>query len=273
MKRTYRAIKLPSINDFTPRSLFALERASEAAARLTAVDIDAWERIAAVVSGSEADGDLKTNFTDEFVECVKLAEDELCLELWSRSGVPRYKGSRTRMEKVHFDNCSREIRTSLSEEARRYKGFGIALCYAASALRGTQTDFRLDDVFVTSGEPDYWEFPPSDEIDVSLEQLYLLLCKKGVPPLWRSIVSLMVVNFVHPFIDGNGRTSRVLFNTLLGTKEETYLPLKELQCVSRGGQLIKMKRAWLYGDWNPLMRLFCTYIDMVALVSSGLAIR
>lgn len=88
---------------------------------------------------------------------------------------------------------------SLSEEARHYKGFGSALCYTASALRGMQTDFRSDDVFVTSGEPDYWGFPPSDEIDVSPERLYLLLCKRGVPPLWRSIVSLMAVNFVHPF--------------------------------------------------------------------------
>jgi hypothetical protein len=74
-------------------------------------------------------------------------------------------------------------------------------------------------------------------------------------PLETSIVSLVFLGAIHPFADGNGRTSRVVFNTIAGSiKSKTYIPLYELSEHSRGGYILALREAQYNNKWRPIIR-------------------
>jgi len=71
---------------------------------------------------------------------------------------------------------------------------------------------------------------------------------------------------LHPFADGNGRLSRIVFNALLTTDgvRTPYVPLYELGRVSRGGFLIASRLAQYRGDWSALASFLTAAADIMA---------
>ncbi|HEX8534086.1 MAG TPA: Fic family protein [Allosphingosinicella sp.] len=62
----------------------------------------------------------------------------------------------------------------------------------------------------------------------------------------------------HPFLDGNGRTARVLFNVLaLGSRirDGFFFPIREIAKATFGEVEICLRRAEIFGDFCPFMRL------------------
>ena len=82
-----------------------------------------------------------------------------------------------------------------------------------------------------------------------------------------AVVEFVCVNSYHPFADGNGRCSRILFNSrlrALGLPENTYIPLKEMFWASFGGYEICLRQVELHGDWLPLLSYFADVIVICA---------
>lgn len=131
---------------------------------------------------------------------------------------------------------------------------------------------RTVPVFAVFKQVDYWNFPPFDVMDPQLRRLHGALVSKRSSPFFQAMLSLVGITFLHPILDGNGRTSRIVFNALIDT-DDAYIPLKDIQYLSKGGFTLKFKRAWLHGNWNPVVKFFCSSMDMAELVSKGRALR
>jgi hypothetical protein len=77
---------------------------------------------------------------------------------------------------------------------------------------------------------------------------------------------LALVNNAHAFVDGNGRLGRFLFNYCLhfsGMPATSYLPLKSLAALSRGGYEIRLREAELFGHWDGLVTYHCHAVRLV----------
>jgi hypothetical protein len=81
----------------------------------------------------------------------------------------------------------------------------------------------------------------------------------------RAVRALALLNNAHPFLDGNGRLGRALFNYCLhesGMPAACYVPLKTLAVVSHGGYEIRLREAELWGCWDGLLSYHCDAIDL-----------
>jgi hypothetical protein len=66
----------------------------------------------------------------------------------------------------------------------------------------------------------------------------------------------------HVFNDGNGRLARVVFNLLVAKSEQFYLPIYEIKEMSKGGYEIRLRRAEIFDDWNPICNFFDNCIKL-----------
>ena len=97
----------------------------------------------------------------------------------------------------------------------------------------------------------------------------------GWPPAVRAIATMAVLLNIHPFLDGNGRCARALFNVVLfdaisagGPCEprgseglalaflRNYVPLRDALAASDGGYEIRLREAETHGNWAPLIAYF-----------------
>ncbi|HEY0312314.1 MAG TPA: Fic family protein [Allosphingosinicella sp.] len=75
-------------------------------------------------------------------------------------------------------------------------------------------------------------------------------------PAFAAAAAMTVAAAIHPFMNGNGRMSRILFNQMLQESGLTrsYLPLYEIGLVTGGAWLLALRRAQQQGDWEHMMR-------------------
>lgn len=90
----------------------------------------------------------------------------------------------------------------------------------------------------------------------------------------RSFTATVAMNAIcnlHPFLNGNGRTSRVLFNLVVGTHRlpPLYVPLYTLSKISHGGFLIRLRQAQYHNDWHPLADFITNGLDLLYPVHSS----
>ena len=77
-------------------------------------------------------------------------------------------------------------------------------------------------------------------------------------PAVSAVVGFLAVLHAHPFPDGNGRTARTIFNTMLrtGLNSGHFMPLSLIAHLSQGGFILKIRRAMHGAEWIPLTRCF-----------------
>jgi hypothetical protein len=107
-------------------------------------------------------------------------------------------------------------------------------------------------------------YPPPMAVSPALEALgrFAEGCWRETP-LFAATVCLAGVAAIHPFVDGNGRTSRIVFNYVLRdalAAADFYLPIFEIAGLSRGGFIIRLRDAHYNGRWEPLLAYMCDSI-------------
>lgn len=78
-----------------------------------------------------------------------------------------------------------------------------------------------------------------------------------------ALVSMVSLTSIHPFSDGNGRVSRVLFNALFwkGEKYHPYISIGAISDISSGGFLLGVRSAQRRGDWSHLLHILSTTLS------------
>jgi hypothetical protein len=76
--------------------------------------------------------------------------------------------------------------------------------------------------------------------------------------------AMLACTTVHPFTNGNGRTSRILFNLILRGQYPglPYLNIKEITQFSAGDFLIATNRVHFQKDWEPFLQWLLAIVDI-----------
>jgi hypothetical protein len=91
------------------------------------------------------------------------------------------------------------------------------------------------------------------------------------PRTFDAMLAFVALTNCHPFMDGNGRLSRILGNWFLGGTT-LYLPLREIAIFARGGYLLRVREAEIYGNWEPLARFLLAILSFWAAAPNDLVI-
>lgn len=102
-------------------------------------------------------------------------------------------------------------------------------------------------------------FPAPEKAIKRMEEIFTYLMIPQPSALFHASVLKVMMTNAHPLSDGNGRTSRILFNYALrrGGVAAGYLPIKDYMLPTRGHLQIAMRLAETRGQWEPLLHLMC----------------
>jgi Fic family protein len=112
----------------------------------------------------------------------------------------------------------------------------------------------------------YVIYPPPNLICPALGQLSRLAAvSHEQDPVLLATYAMVNLCAVHPFSDGNGRLSRILFNWFLcrASGNPIYLPLLEFGDLSRNGWYLALRRAQFQSDWNVIIQFILTCLRIM----------
>jgi len=126
---------------------------------------------------------------------------------------------------------------------------------------GVPEDIRTGDIRTNSERGGHVVFPPASLLTERYTDLFRFLRESpGNGPSFRSTVAMVLITNAHAFGDGNGRLSRLLFNVNQwreGIPCHTYFPWPIFFHRSKGGILIRVRKAEIHGTWDDLLLQFC----------------
>ncbi|MDR1642333.1 MAG: Fic family protein [Clostridiales bacterium] len=90
--------------------------------------------------------------------------------------------------------------------------------------------FRTRNVGVVSGKEIVYLAPPPDSVSGMMADLFRWIEEANVHPLIKSVIFHYEVEFIHPFLDGNGRMGRMWETRLLGNWNNVFawLPVEAM---------------------------------------------
>jgi hypothetical protein len=163
--------------------------------------------------------------------------------------------------------------------------FTQALC-KASALLCPEAGGRLRDMPIgleQDGDGTQVLFGDAADVPARLAELHADHRDCRWPPVVRAVATMAVLLNIHPFVDGNGRCARALFNIVLmdavGPETEvespviadnaqqallTYVPLRDALAASDGGYELRLREAETHGNWAPLINYFIAVFAALA---------
>lgn len=107
-------------------------------------------------------------------------------------------------------------------------------------------------------------FPDAILIAPQLCLLYNFLhSSRSWDPVVRATVAHVAISSLHPFMDGNGRLARLVFNCVVyaDAVESTYIPLRQLFNAAQHGYEIRLRQIDQGADWRTIVLFFCDVIN------------
>jgi hypothetical protein len=151
---------------------------------------------------------------------------------------------------------------------RKSEAFSVLLEKMCTNVIGTPTVIRTSGVQLgADASGARWVFPAPRAIRPLMNRLANEVLEAfSQSPLFAAVIALVGVNAIHPFTDGNGRTSRALFNSLLRSggllPSKSYIPLKHIYFIAKFGFEIRLREAILLNNYLPILNFFCDAMDL-----------
>lgn len=135
----------------------------------------------------------------------------------------------------------------------------LTICAMVNGM--SSTAFRTGGVRLAGDKEGWtWQFPDRQGITKCLTALHGALKQRALgSAIVEATVAYVILNWMHPFADGNGRTSRVVFNAMLrrfGVAVDHYVPIKEINFLARGGHEVRLRYTMATVDWQELLEYF-----------------
>lgn len=262
---TASAIKIPQVTrvpewDELPGDVKVLVIAmTELLPYIGATDVEQWQRMMAL--GDEA------LFTGKLADCRGYFDDPL------REPYRQYHDlSPSEYDPENVERSAREMALvgKVAEVLRRgmcdLDAFIGSLEAISSAVLNGSSTIRTRPVYLA---PDphgsYVEYLEASLIRDQLALVFLSIGRGDWPAVYRAVIAYVLLVGAHPFLDGNGRVSRLVFNAVLvhaGLPASAYVPVKEIYSMSLGTMSIQKRRAQLRGDWQSIVVGMCRAIDL-----------
>jgi hypothetical protein len=145
-------------------------------------------------------------------------------------------------------------RARLRHSLRSDEAFEALLSSIHGEFEQSIKGWRRSDIFtVADAENRRARFPDYQCVKPGLSELRAFVqLNLERNPLFTALVTWCRIGNLHPFRDGNGRVSRIMFNLIIsdGHRHGSYVPLYELGLASDWSLTIGMRRATLLGDWS-----------------------
>lgn len=146
-------------------------------------------------------------------------------------------------------------------EEASFASFLRLICEIASIVKCADMNIRRSPVYTESDINGLrWRYPDSASILPQLERIWVYLRNESESVLIRAATAHVLIASLHPFMDGNGRIARVIFNLVLAKSMRVYFPLNELFNVIPFGYLIRTRL--LYSDENWL-DIYCYFANLI----------
>jgi Fic family protein len=166
-------------------------------------------------------------------------------------------------------------------ESLSQKGLSMKLiCDVCSVLRGIEVDFRGvgDDVAIGNPLTRYIRYTPPSGGPVlyeklrNLERFLLLSEKQGLDPLVRMAVAHYQFEAIHPFLDGNGRSGRILNILYLIHADLLRIPVLYLSRYiihTKNDYYNLLRNVTEKNDWEPWILYILKGVEETALWTTG----
>lgn len=164
--------------------------------------------------------------------------------------------TRTHVEMQAIEKFATHVLDAVTKQD--FPMFLQALIDVAGSNLGTPARLRREPVFIApDARGGFVEYPEHTLVEPQLSAVFNALGRPDLPVMYRACICYVMTIGAHPFVDGNGRLARMLFNVALmfgGLHATSYIPLKELYDFSRGVISIQTRRALLRSDWTGIAR-------------------
>lgn len=253
-------VRFPTISDL-PVAL--RERLSQAQLALANLDRDPCRRIQQIAGAAR----IGQSASDQFA----IWSHPLSEHAVARTPDVQFKPGRSTRECAVLRACLDAFAISLTDgdEGR----FVELLQHVAGEFNGAQIKVRTGAVGTRADSTGARVlFPQAPQV---LSQLAAIRCflrdNLRQHPLLSAVIAMVALVNCHPFNDGNGRTSRTMFNAVLqhsgALSSSCYVPLYECFWLSRRGWEIRVRIVETVGDWEPVLRYVADVISVISTFS------
>lgn len=197
---------------------------------------------------------------------------ELSPRAMAHSAMDRFEVARSSTEQAICEQVIAPLTVALADENTTM--FIELIESIGCSVSAVNSGFRRNSVFLdTDTRGIRVQFPASRHIRSRLRELHAYLrIHLHRQPVFSALAAMAGLVNCHPFRDGNGRCSRILFNALLRVSNvlgNGYLPLYELFWRSGCGWEIRLRYTELTNDWN----LICDYLRDLIRAGHTLTLR
>lgn len=117
------------------------------------------------------------------------------------------------------------------------------------------------------------DFPPPGAVPALLDRLADAVGEVATAdPVAAAVIAYVGLIHAHPYVDGNGRLGRSIFNLLLQAyfNRDHFVPLQLMYQDRQPAFLLKLRRAMYGSDWLGILRLYASCAKWSALIQRPL---
>lgn len=261
---------VPEERTLSPDVVFALKRATLMLPQIPSTNLDNWRDLHNSSQDRIFSGELE-KFKNCFDDPLTVAYREYHL------GVAGPRKSKTDTEISFFPKMLSIVDGIDAQKSVRYL---IPLLEdVSSSVLGRKSSIRAKPIFIAK---DWYgrsvQFPDHHSIRPQLQLICDLLVYSKASTVYKAVACYILLVGAHPFLDGNGRVSRMLFNAILvsgGLHPSAYIPLKEILDITQGSLAIRTRRVLMRGDWVPIFEglssaiMFASTVNRLASNGAG----